>query len=267
MNLKAEKRQIAASNAGRPFVVSVAGFDPSGGAGVLADIKTFEQLDVCGLSAVTSVTYQNDKEFDGVDWVAAENIIRQIEVLLRRFDVRFFKIGLIENFEVLQQIVAFITKNVAGAIIVVDPIMKASAGFDFNRQPTAAFDTTLRAIYCITPNLPEAEDLWGAHYLDSLTEWRAVTNIYLKGGHSERDLLTDRLFTRDEVFEFPQMKIEGGGKHGSGCVLSAALTANLALGLPLVKAAKNAQLYTRNFLQSTPTLLGEHKNGIAVEEN
>src|SRR5579872_773482 len=86
----------------RPCVLSIAGFDPSGGAGVLADIKTFEQHKVLGMGVVTGLTFQNESEFDGVKWIPTDDIIRQIEILTRKYKFKFIKIGMLESLENLE---------------------------------------------------------------------------------------------------------------------------------------------------------------------
>src|SRR3972149_10947273 len=89
----------------RPCVLSIAGFDPSGGAGVLADIKTFEQHKALGMGVVTGLTFQNDSEFDGVKWIETDEILKQIEVLARKFQFEFVKIGMVQNLETLEKII------------------------------------------------------------------------------------------------------------------------------------------------------------------
>ena len=89
----------------RPYVLSIADFDPSGGAGVLADVKTFESNKVIGLGVISANTFQNDKEFAGVDWIPVEKIIEQISILQKSFEFEYVKIGLMENLETLFKIV------------------------------------------------------------------------------------------------------------------------------------------------------------------
>src|ERR1017187_8593499 len=102
----------------KPYALSIAGFDPSAGAGVLADIKTFESNGVYGFGAVSALTWQNDVEFDKVEWLDVNKILGQVEVLLRRFDIRHIKIGLIESMDVLQQIISFLEKRIDKPVII-----------------------------------------------------------------------------------------------------------------------------------------------------
>ena len=241
-------------------VLSIAGFDPSGGAGVLADVKTFEANGVYGLGVVSALTFQNDAEFDGVKWIPVNDIEQQIAVLLRRFEVKYVKIGLIESYEVLQQIISFLKKHIDKPIIVFDPIIKASAGFQFHNN-ASEFASLLQDVYCITPNIPEAE--WILQSVDLNEQLELLSeqvNIYLKGGHADNDTITDLLYTSDHTYAFANDRLPYGTKHGSGCVLSASLTAQLALGHDLPKAAENANAYPYRFLGSSKTLLGTHQS-------
>ena len=243
----------------KPYVLSIAGFDPSAGAGILADIKTFESNGVYGLGVVSALTWQNDVAFEKVEWVDVDKIISQIEVLLRRFNVRHIKIGLIESMDVLQQIIMYLKEKINEPVIVYDPILKASAGFEFHNIVPGGFMKMIDGVYCITPNIPEANILFGADDLeDKLEACSETLNIYLKGGHGTGNIITDLLFTKDHTYAFPNDRLSKGEKHGSGCVLSSALTAQLALGNEIEVAAENANAYTYNFLASNETLLGYH---------
>ncbi len=242
-----------------PIVLSIAGFDPSGGAGVLADVKTLEANGVYGMGVVSALTYQNDIEFDKVEWVAVAQIEEQIAVLLRRFSIKHIKIGLIESADVLARLIQFIKGNIEQPVVVYDPIIKASAGFTFHQHPEK-FREILKDVYCITPNIPEAEWLFGKEELNTrLEEESESLNIYLKGGHADQGTVTDLLYVADHTYAFANDRIEHGEKHGSGCVLSAALTAQLSLGKELAYAAELANTYTHKYLSSSDTLLGVHQ--------
>lgn len=246
-----------------PTILSIAGLDPSAGAGILADVKTFEANGAYGMGVVSALTYQNDTEFDRVEWIDISKIAEQVTVLLRRFDIRYIKIGLIESAEVLSKLISFLQASISNPVIIYDPIIKASAGFEFHHAPQA-FHHVLKHIYCITPNIPEANWLFGKEDLNENLESASETlNIYLKGGHSDGDTITDMLYTSDHTYIYPNDRIPNGAKHGSGCVLSAALTAQLALGHDLPTAAERANQYTQQFLASSPTLLGHHKMLVA----
>lgn len=240
-------------------VLSIAGFDPSGGAGVLADIKTFEANKIHGLGVCTSITFQNDKEFTGLNWLKEEDIIRQIEVLLNRFSVKWVKIGLIENLHVLKNIIGFLKSHNPTVNIIWDPIFSASAGFVFHEKMDRKelIDTCID-LYLITPNLneikkliPEMEPEQGAEFLSH------YCNVLLKGGHNEGSVAKDILFENktQTVFESEKLNIE---KHGTGCVLSSAILTNLAKGYDLADACKEGKDYVTDYINSDNSLLGFH---------
>jgi len=254
----------------RPYTLSIAGFDPSAGAGLLADAKTFEANAVYGMGVVSALTYQNDIAFEKIEWTAPEKIYRQLCVLQARFPLRFVKIGLVENFTVLQQITGWIVAHAPDALIVWDPVLKASAGFSFHDKINPAlFDEVLRQVACLTPNKPEAQQLFGADNLhEKLLQQSRGTAIYLKGGH-DTDVaeVTDILYYRQRSYSFSNPRLSKGEKHGSGCVLSSALTAQLALGHDMPTAARLANAYTHQFLASNDSLLGYHYSTPCYEEN
>jgi hydroxymethylpyrimidine/phosphomethylpyrimidine kinase len=250
----------------RPYVLSIAGFDPSGGAGLLADIKTFEANEVYGLGVCTAITFQNDITFEKVNWVALPDILEQCLLLFDRFTIDYVKVGLIEHLHQLPQIFAWLKERNPAVKIIWDPILRASAGYEFHRQyDQALLHQIFTQIYLLTPNLPEIQLLQP----DNKPEQGAgrivqMCPIYLKGGHQtvEKDsaisCVTDILYTRNERHEFKSARIENGEKHGSGCVLSSAILANLAKGLSLKDACQAGKTYTAKFLGSNPTLLGFH---------
>ena len=251
-------------SAPRPYALTIAGFDPSGGAGILADAKTFEANGVHGLGACTAITYQNDREFDRVDWISLENIISQIEILNKRFPVEFVKIGLIENLECLETLINYL-KSIPGTRnekikIIWDPVLKASAGFEFHPEVNRELLKKIGSqVDVITPNWIEAKRLIRSN--DAVKSAEELSNycaVYLKGGHSDDETARDVLFFNNTMHFFDNNRIENGEKHGSGCVLSSAITAHLAKGKSLPDACAEAKNYVSGFLSSTSTLLGVH---------
>jgi len=245
----------------RPLALTIAGFDPSGGAGLLADIKTFEANQAYGLGVCTALTVQHENRFDSVQWVDNELIIEQAKLLFEKYSVQYVKIGLVKSLDDLSKIItALLTWN-PDVSIIWDPILKASAGFNFHDEISAiTLKAILKQIYVLTPNLPEANLLIN----DSInTEQKAQIlaencAVFLKGGHGDLDESKDLLFYRNQRVEYHAKRIIHGEKHGSGCVLSSAITANLAKGFPLEKACEEAKKYITAFLGSNDSLLGYH---------
>jgi len=246
----------------RIYLLGIAGFDPSGGAGVLADVKTFESNKVYGLGVISANTFQSDMEFKDVDWISAEKIIEQIAILQKRFEFEYVKIGLIENLETLDKIVSYLISKNANTKIVWDPILKASAGFEFHKQvDSILLEKICKQLFVITPNVPEAISL--GLFKDATENAKHLSkycHVFLKGGHAEKKLGYDTLFLKEgKQFSFRPKAKNIFPKHGSGCVLSSALAANLAKGEDLQRACLKAKQYTERILSSNKTLLGYHK--------
>jgi hydroxymethylpyrimidine/phosphomethylpyrimidine kinase len=243
----------------RPYVLSIAGFDPSGGAGVLADIKTFENKKVYGLGVCTAITFQNDKAFDSLTWISLQDILKQIQVLSERFTFHWVKIGLVENLEVLEGIIHFLKNINPDCKIIWDPILKASAGFVFHKAlDEERLLNVCRKIYLITPNLeeikilfPELEVKEAAAYLN------AWCNVLLKGGHGNNTYANDTLFIKNKQHVFESRKSENE-KHGTGCVLSSAILSELAFGNDLESSCRSGKNYVTEFINSHSGLLGYH---------
>ncbi len=246
----------------RPYALSIAGFDPSGGAGILADIKTFESNKVYGLGVISANTFQNDTEFKNADWVSVEKIIEQIAILRKRFEFEYVKIGLIENLEVLNTIISYLNSSIYNPKIIWDPILKASAGFEFhNGLDRNLLEKICKQLFLITPNVPEALLLGSLQNAEGNAKHLSTCcHVFLKGGHAEKKVGYDTLFLKEgKQFSFrPKIK-NIFPKHGSGCVLSSAITANLVKGEDLHRACLKAKQYTEFFLSSNKTLLGYHK--------
>ncbi len=247
-------------NIERPYTLSIAGFDPSGGAGILADIKTFEANAVLGLGVCTAITYQNEHSFDGLDWINLDQLIKQLDPLYRQYPIAHVKIGIIQDMETLYRLVSWIKNKNPQTKIVWDPVLKASAGFTFHDHiGKVILEKILSSISLITPNLLEVTALSGNENVDEAVPYLSrFCSVLLKGGHSEEKEAADILFHKGKQYTFKHAWIEGDGKHGSGCVLSAAITAYLALGDTLPAACEKGKHYITQFIQSTPTLLGYH---------
>lgn len=247
--------------ANRPIVLSIAGFDPCGGAGVLADIKTFEQHKVVGLAVNTAQTLQTEDCFVSIRWEDEKDILTALETLLNQYDVTAVKIGVIENISRLKNIVSFLHQKKAAIKIIVDTVIKSSSGFVFwNEQINEeVLMRILSKIFLITPNYNEVLQIMpSANAKKAAKKISAHCDVLLKGGHNEEEEGVDYLFTKNRVAKFAPCKRDLFAKHGSGCVLSAAITANLALGFNSQIACENAKKYIEQFLSSNKTLLGYH---------
>ncbi|MDG2331737.1 MAG: bifunctional hydroxymethylpyrimidine kinase/phosphomethylpyrimidine kinase [Flavobacteriales bacterium] len=237
----------------RPFILSIAGFDPSGGAGVIADAKTFEQHNVQGLFVITANTIQTAVNFNSVNWVDDALIIEQLNSIMDHYPIGFVKIGLIRDIALLEKLVLLLLEK--DVKIIWDPILISSSGFKFHTE-LAGLENVLKKIHYITPNWLEINSLSGKNGIDGAKSLSSYTKVYLKGGHSE-DFGKDYLVTHGNIIPFNMVK-KGFEKHGSGCIFSSSLAANLLKGYPEIKACIRAKRYTELRLASNRSLLAYH---------
>lgn len=228
------------------FALTIGGFDGSSGAGVLADIKAMEFFGVYGQAVCTAATVQNENEFIAPDWLLWERIEAQLEALASVRSFSAVKIGLVEKFAVLKKLVHKIRALFPNAFLLWDPIFSSSSGFRFfkNTSDPSEFFTLFPEIDLITPNQEEFNQL-GLGLSASRGELGIGTelSVLLKGGHSFGEESADILFFNGERRRYASPRIPGKGKHGSGCALSAAIVANIALGHTLPEACEKAKHY------------------------
>jgi hydroxymethylpyrimidine/phosphomethylpyrimidine kinase len=245
----------------RPIILTIAGHDPSGGAGITADLKTAEALECYGLSVCSGNTIQNDVEITACFWTDIEVMKLQITLLFNRFEIKFIKIGIIENWQVLNELLDFILLTNNDVKVVLDPILKSSSDYNFHTQNHASiFNKTLDKVYLITPNYIEIEGLLKDKSIPETIEFISKkTNLLLKGGHNTDQIGMDKLFeTNGDTIVYQSSLEKVYPKHGSGCVLSTAITCHLALGYSLDDACERGKIYIERFLNSNESLLGYH---------
>ena len=244
----------------RKYVMSIAGFDPSGGAGLLADIKTFEQHKVYGLSVSTATTLQTENKFYSLLWADLKEVVKAVDVLMNFYPLQIIKIGIVPSFDFLSQLVTHIKNKNAAIKIIVDPIIKSSTGFDFQKDiDDEKMISVLSTIFLLTPNSEEAMLL--SNNTDAGIAANKLSqhcNVLLKGGHHKTSIGVDYLYSENNCIELKPTLHNLSAKHGSGCVLSAAIASNLALGFDLKASCINAKNYVEQFLSSNNSLLGYH---------
>lgn len=232
-----------------PNLLSIAGSDPSGGAGIQADLKTFAALGAYGMAVPTALTAQNTTGVTGIHRVPPEFVAAQIEAI--RADVRIdgIKIGMIADAAIAEAVAAAIAP-LAGVPVVVDPVMVAKGGAALLAPEAVAAlrDALLPRAAVLTPNLPEAAALLGraeaatrAEMADQALALRDLgpAAVLLKGGHLRGADSPDVLATADGLTWFDAPRIATRNTHGTGCALSSALAAELARGhAPEVAAAR-----------------------------
>ena len=244
----------------RKYVCSIAGFDPSAGAGVTADLKTFEMHKVYGFGVLSALTWQNDEKVERVQWLSTDEILDQLSLLVPKFRVDVYKIGIIENMERLLQVTGYIKRANPRAIIIWDPVLSASADYPFF-QGSIDWKRLMGKVDWVTPNLGEFGQLFGVDAVAlKLSQLVHPITILKKGGHALERKGRDQLFYKGHsyVLEPESSKGTPSPKHGSGCVLAAALCANLAKGASPIEACQLSKRYIEKFLASHFSLLGAH---------
>jgi hydroxymethylpyrimidine/phosphomethylpyrimidine kinase len=241
-----------------PNILSIAGFDPSGGAGVLADIKTFAALRCHGLAAITALTAQNTQGVVGIELVPAEFVGAQIDALFADIDIASVKLGMLAAPAIVETVGQRLKEH-RPRYVVLDPVLAASSGDQLASGDVAA--ALLRhlapLVTLITPNLAEAArlaevqvptTLAGMHKLAEQVQRRGFKSVLVKGGHLDGGTSDDILFDGASHKTFSAARIEARNSHGTGCTLSAAIAAHLALGLDLVQSIEAAKAYVTHAL-------------------
>lgn len=237
----------------RPYALSIAGFDPSGGAGVLADCKTFEAQNVQGMAVITGNTIQTENELKALYWQHIDCVSESISTILSAYKFRAIKIGIVPHAAFLMELLLRIKAIAPSAFILWDPVLKSSSDYPFfDIQSLEKFPQLWNYIDLITPNTEEFD------LLKKFIPEEFDNALFIKGGHRTTRKGLDILKTKKEDLLFPPGKENIRPKHGSGCVLSSALIAQIALGKPLTEACYLAKKYVSRYLASTSTLLGTH---------
>jgi hydroxymethylpyrimidine/phosphomethylpyrimidine kinase len=244
-----------------PVALTIAGSDPSGGAGIQADIKTFHQLGVYAMSVVTLVTVQNTRGVKAVEVLSADLVEAQLDAVLEDIPPLAAKTGALGD----EAIVSAVARRAAGFSfpLVVDPVMVGKHGQPLltERARAVLARELLPCASLVTPNLLEAGVLAGmsVNNLDAMEEAASriaalgARAVLIKGGHLADDA-TDVLYWKEGIRRFSSPRVETKHTHGTGCTFSAAITAGLAQGLTLPQAIERAKEFITLALQSPPGL-------------
>jgi hydroxymethylpyrimidine/phosphomethylpyrimidine kinase len=242
------------------IALTIAGSDSSGGAGIQADLKTFSALGIYGASAITAVTVQNTVGVRAVHDVPADIVAAQAKAVLCDLDVRAIKIGMLFSAEIAAAI-AEVLMQYPDIPVVLDPVMIATSGDRLMRDDAvmAIIEKLFPRAICITPNLAEAAFLTGQAMAQDEAGMAAqgqallalgARAVLMKGGHGSTPESVDLLVTPEGTQQFSAERIETRNTHGTGCTLSAAIAANLALGLPLDEAVAKAKTFLTGALKA-----------------
>ena len=245
----------------RPIALSIAGSDPSAGAGIQVDLRVFSRHSVFGTTVLTALTAQSPLEVTAVQGLPAEFVQQQLQTLNRALPIAAAKTGMLWSAEIIREVTLFLSAN-PRIKVVVDPVMIATSGARLiSEEAVSALKEMLPLATVVTPNLDEAALLLGweqilpsqmneaAHQLSQMYN----SAFLLKGGHLEGDPC-DVLVWEEGVRSWSSPRITGVYNHGSGCMLSAAITASLAKGLNLVDAVDQALSFIRAVLVNSIAL-------------
>ncbi|MFW1678395.1 bifunctional hydroxymethylpyrimidine kinase/phosphomethylpyrimidine kinase [Pontibacter sp. JAM-7] len=234
-------------------ILTIAGSDSGGGAGIQADLKTFAALGGYGCSVITAVTAQNTQGVTASQVLSADLVEDQLAAVLDDIHISAIKTGMLGSAEVVQRVASYLKANFTGPIVV-DPVMVATSGDSLLEQ--SALDAYLTELIplaaVITPNLPEAAKLLDTVLPVSVDEMKQAARalydvcgaaVLLKGGHLPGENCIDVLFDGEQYYEFMCPKLAVNNTHGTGCTLASALALALAKGADLPQAVSLAKNY------------------------
>ncbi len=259
--------------------LAIAGLDPSGGAGIVADIKTFTAFECFATAAVTSVTFQNTTGVFGAAHQTAETLRGQVEPIIEDFEISATKTGMLPTREIIEETARLVKENDLKNFVV-DPVVRSTSGFDLIDDE--ALKILIEKLFplsgIVTPNLPEAERIAemkienekdiekAAQIMQNL----GAKNVLIKGGHLSilgldeskvqspkskvQKTAKDFLFVADKKYVFKAEFIETTATHGTGCTLASAIAANLALGKSLNEAVYIAKRFVTEAIRTAPNL-------------
>jgi hydroxymethylpyrimidine/phosphomethylpyrimidine kinase len=247
------------------IALTVAGSDSGGGAGIQADLKTFHQFGVFGTSVITAVTAQNTRGVSHWEPVSRELVSRQLDALILDLPPDGIKSGMLGSKAVVETVAAAL-QRVPTKPYVFDPVLVATSGDQLadDGTPAAMTELLVPLATLVTPNLDEAERLTGSEVRSADQMERAgrallrrgAAAALIKGGHLEGDAVIDVLVRPEGVRRFLHARIPSTSTHGTGCTLSAAITAGLALGRPLERSVEDGIDFVQRAIAAAPELGG-----------
>lgn len=253
-----------------PTVLSIAGFDGSGGAGIQADTKTISSLGCYAMNVLTALPVQNTQGVKNIFDIPVEAVKEQLDCLFEDIYPDSIKIGMVHNSKLVETI-AFSLKNYKGSIVF-DPVMVSTSGHRLIQEETiAAIKELLFPIaQIITPNLDEVSVLVGreissVHAMEEVADEilsLGCNAALLKGGHLQSDILTSILIQKSQAAQyFESKRVNTKNTHGSGCSLSSAIASFLARGYHLEQSTENALMYINSAIKGSKDLLIGKGNG------
>ena len=247
-------------------VLVIAGSDPSGGAGIQADLKTLTSFGVYGMTAITALTEQNSNGVFDILEIPIDFVVKQINCCLSDINANAVKIGMLHSADLISAVLeALFNNNIVSnkkVNIVLDPVMVAKGGHKLLKEN--AIDALKNFIKVaqpiLTPNIPEAEILTGIK-INNLKDMKNVgkeiinlgaSHVILKGGHMKSRVMTDLLINSSEIYSIETSKIITNHTHGTGCTMATALSASLAKSIEIRQSFEIAHKYVNNAIKTNP---------------
>jgi hydroxymethylpyrimidine/phosphomethylpyrimidine kinase len=261
-----------------PVALAIAGLDPSGGAGVIADVKTFTAFGCFAAAAITSLTFQNTVGVSGAAHQSVETLRAQVLPIVEDFTVAAVKTGMLPTRELIAEVARLVRETaLRDAALVVDPVVRSTSGYDLiGDDALEALKRELLPLARVaTPNVPEAERITGLRIVDEEGMRRAARAmcemgaraVLVKGGHLAGDA-TDVLDDAGRVRIFRAPRVASRSTHGTGCTLASAIAACLARGLSLAESVGAAKRFVTAAIRRAPQIgrgFGPVRHDIAVE--
>lgn len=244
-------------------VLTIAGSDSSGGAGIQADIKTISSLGGYAMSAITAITVQDTNMVSDVFPVPANIVKSQILSVLGDIGVDAIKTGMLMSPDIIEGVAEILENHGANIPLVVDPVMMSTSGTMLlkPRSVRTMVSEILPKTTLLTPNLAEASKLTGMDLLKNMDDMRRAADallklgpqaVLVKGGHLQGDILTDLLVTQNSEKIFSALRVPGKDNHGTGCTLASGIATGLAQGLTLEEAVTRAHNFVQKALENAP---------------
>jgi len=253
----------------KPVALSVAASDPSGGAGIQADLKTFSAFNVHGCSVLTSLTVQNSKSVDSIFHLPATFVQEQLSYLVSDIKINAIKIGVVGNSDIISRLADFIRDMPSNFKIVIDPVLAPTKGQNFLSSDAENMlkKQLIPLATLLTPNIIEASQLLSFSIPESIEDVEKMLDplmdlgcqsVLVKGGHMlENNNIIDVYYDGKKIYHLPNKRLQNANYHGTGCVLSSAITAELAKNTEILNAIHSAKNYLYKLMvKSQKSIIG-----------
>ena len=249
-----------------PIALTIAGSDPSGGAGIQCDLKVFQELSVYGLSVITCITSQVPGIMKSVHPLQSSQVVSQIETLKSNYSISAIKIGLLHNKTITEAVINVLDSFENRPPIIIDPIIKSSSGTlileDGALELYKEYLIPMADVY--TPNIPEGNILVGNEISSQINLAKSLyskfgTPVLLKGGHLNSEVASDIFVNADGLTTYDSPMIKNFEAHGTGCFYSASICSHIALGYEIKKAISKSKRHVTEAIKCASNLGGNSK--------